>query len=523
MAFRISDGSPVAQVVELAAGYAIGSATAAIVDPFLQPLRNELWTVAVGSEGTSIPTDVTTLALLVRMGLIDQAAAEHLAAQQGHNPDSLARYLHATRSVPGVGELLELHRRRRMPTEALVEALHRGGVDPRYAADLADLSRVLLSPADLAMMRQQSFISADEQVSRSALQGVDAEDAHLLFEISGEPPGPETMIELWRRGKVTEAEVRQAVVEGRLKLKWTDAILALREVPLSPAVAAEAVVRERPLPRDPHYYATAAGLSHADFDAWVSMIGRPPGIVEALTLVNRKVMSKADFAEVVARSDVRTEYTDQLFELRHRYPSIFQLRGLISNGSVTDEYATQLLVEQGYSAKLAAGVVHAAHSQKTAHHKTLSLSLVERLYESGLETREWFEQALETLGYTPEDRAELERLLQAHRLTAEIQHALLMLRNRYVGWKIDRGAVVSTLDATLLDTALRDRLLALWDQEREANRPVLTTAQVGQALHVGRFTTQQALDRWVALGHSQEDAVTHAWIVLKRDPFAAPA
>jgi hypothetical protein len=504
------------QVVEQAIGYGVGGAITPAIEVAAQPISNRLW-----EADPSRPLDPATAALVAATGRSDPAWAAREAARNGTGPDAFAALRKAALQAPALGELLELLRRGEIQAGDVETALERLGIEPDWRRRLLVLRRIHLSPADAAMARQQGFIQVPEHHAIAALGGIEPADADLQYELSGLPYGIGEALELLRRDEIDDNRFRQVVREGHTKTKYTDDLLKLRYTPLSAAVAAELLIRERIGRDEALKIARENGMREKDFLDWSHGLGRPPGIMEALTLVNRGVMDKGGFHEVVARSDVRTEYVDQLFELRHRYPSLFQLRALIANGSITDDYAHDILKLQGYPAKLIDGIIHAAHGAKTTHHKTVSLSVIEQLYESGLESREWFTGELERLGYDEADRADLINVLEVKRLVGEVTHALAMLRSRYTGWKIGRDVVVAELIELLADDRARTRLIGLWDMEREANRPVLTKAEIGQALRVGRFAVDEAVQRWVDIGLSRDDAVTHAWIVLKRDPYAA--
>lgn len=504
------------QIVQTAVGYGIGGAISPAVEVAAQPIAKRLW-----QADPSVPTPAQMAAQASATGRVSRGWAATEAAFQGFGAEPFAALEALALGPPPLETLFELLRRGKLDEAALLVGMLRLGIHPEHQQALLDLRRVHLSPQDAAMARQQAFIGRAQQHAIAAIGGLDPADADLQFELSGLPPGIGEGLELLRRGKIDEARFRQYVHEGHVKTKYEDDLLQLRYMPLSAAVAAEALIRERIPKAKAVQIAEQNGMREEDFLTWSNMLGRPPGIMEALTLVNRGKMTAGDFREVVARSDVRTEYTDQLYELRIHYPSLFQLSRLIAEGALPDARAIQILEYEGYPADLAEGIVKAGHKTKTSSHKGLSLSIIEQLYESGLESKEWFDTALEHLGYDEADRSQLEQLLEVRRLVAEIVHALGLLRSRYTGWKIDRATVVADLDQLLADADARTRLLALWDRERETNRPQLTIAQIGQALKVGRFSPPQAIARWQGLGLSAEDATTHAWIVLKRDPAAA--
>lgn len=489
------------QLLGQSLGYATGSAMAAALAPVVQPLANFAWEK---NPALPIPAAIAATVALKHPGQLQAMLQE--ARLQGFDEQAFSAFTDAADNPPGLGELLELLRRNEISEAEFIVGLNDALIPARWHGHLASLEKVLLSPADLAMMRQQSFIDKAQQVARSSLAGVDATDAELLFQISGEPPGPETMIALWRRGLIDEGRVRQAVVEGRLKLKYVDDIVKLKEVPLSPAIAAEAVIRNRKLPREPHYYAAAAGISNADFDAWSDMLGRPIPVGEALTLARRGEFTFAQFKDAVARSDVRTEFADDLWKLRDVLPSLFELRRLIQEGAVTDAKATQIIIARGYDAEIAAGVVKAAHGQKNAKTKDLAVGQIEQLYEAGFEDRQWAVDGLIGLGYDATEADLHLTLVEARRLIGYLNAVIARIKAKYVGHQIALDDALAMLEAVGIAVEERQRYTDLWSAEREANVRRLTQAQVAKLVHLGAMPPAEGHARFIEMGFPPEDA-----------------
>lgn len=503
-----------------AVGFGLGTALGRALEPEATRLAQESWSI-----DPSLALDPQTAAVLVRLGRIDAGTGAGAAAQWGVNGDHFARLVEATRLPPGTGELVELNRRGMLGDAELVDWLERAGVDERLAARIAELKRVHLAPADAAMARQQGFLTPAEQYAYAALGGYSNADAELQYEISGLPPGLGVGLDLLRRGEIDEARLTQYVIEGHTKPKYLADILKYRRTILSPAVYAEALIRNRISEPEAIAGAAMAGLTREDFLLWSHMMGRPPGIGEALTLVNRNVPFPRDsaealawFTDVVARSDVRTEYAPALFHLRVRYPSLFQMRALISNNSITDAYAKQLLLEEGYPAQLVDGIVLAAHRTKSAANKDLSLSVIETAYDAGLETHTQALAAIESLGYDPAESEILLGLHEARRILAELSHGVTIVRGRYTGWKIDEATARAELVTLQLSPAAIDQRMVWWNAEREANRPTLTQAEIVAGFHYNRYTYDEALQLLLSLGWREEHALTLLWNRAHGDP-----
>lgn len=486
-------------------GEALGFGTGTALARSLEPEATELAQASYALNPILV-LDPGTLARLVLLERMQLGEASGEATASGINGERLQHIIDSLKQVLPTGETLELFRRGEISEDEARTALHRLGFDERYVNDYLKLTRVLLSPNDLAMARQQGFIDAAQARERSALQGVDAADSELLFELSGLPPGAEQMIELWRRGEVTEERVRQSLIEGHIKIKYADDVLKLRYQPLSASVAAEALIRQRIPEAEAVAIAEKNGIKRDDFLLWSNMLGRPIATGQALTLARRGEFTFEQFKEAVARSDVRTEYADDLWKLKRVIPPLFQIVRLLQNGSITAELATRYVIEEGYDKELAAAIVHAGNAHKTQRTRDLTAAQVDAIYESGLESQEWAIKQLTQLGYDESEAQWHVELLDARRLLAALQAALNTIHRTYAGHKIDRLTASNELDLLGVRTSVRDDLLETWTHEREANVARLTNAQIGRALKQDIITPDDAIARWIENGYSEDDA-----------------
>lgn len=506
------------QTLEQILGYAIGGAAQPAIEVAVQGILNDLW-----ASHTDLPLDPATAALAsVRNpgNGLDAAAEATLTGVNGQRAGWIKDSLLAP---PDSGELLQLLQRGALTAAEVTTQLERGGVFPEHAALIPQLAVQLLSAADAAMARQQQFIDQPTQYAMAAKVGVDGPTAELMFELAGLPPGIGEGLELLRRGLIDETRLAQYVAEGHTKTKYTPDILALQFVPLSAALAAEGVMRQRMTTAEGAALAAKNGIDGASFTQWVDIIGRPPGIMEALTLVNRGVFTDAQFAEVVARSDVRTEYTPFLRNLSVHYPSLFQITHAITAGSVTDALASDTLTKEGYTAEWIASIIGAGHATKTAKHKDIALSVIETLFDAGLEDEPTALTAIEALGYDPAEATELLQLHDARRYVNELVRAVNGIRAKFVGHVIDATEAKILLDGLGLNATTAARLYGLWQTEASANVKTLTPAQVGQALKYNIIDQPTAVARWQQLGYSAADATILSDIVAKGPAHPIPA
>lgn len=498
------------QTVEQTVGFAAGSIIGSALEPIAQANRNQVF-----KRVQSTVLDPATSAQAVLEGIWSRDRALDEASQSGVNQERFDALMGVIDTAPDLSAALDLFRRGVIGEAEFDAALRDAHLRSSWIGPLHELKRVILSAADLAMARQQGFVSPEDQIARSAHVGVSEADADLLYEMSGLPPGIETAMEMLRRKIITEQEFTQIVREGHTKTKYTDDLLQLVDRVPSVAAAVQGAIRERISKDEAAQIAAQNGFDRKAFDLLYEIAGRPIGVQQAVTLYYRGDYTLADVRNVVARSNVRPEFTEAVIKLGVRYPPLFQISRLIQSGAVDDAYAKQLIVKQGYPVALAEGIVKAAHTTKTAHLKDLSVSVIETLYDTGLETSEHAVKLLEGLGYDAEESKQLLNVHDARRYAAEMQRAATIIRNKYVNHAIDRGTALAQIGELSGTPDARDRILKLWDLEREANVRVLTPAEIGQAVKYKIITDSEAIQRWVNLGYPEEDAVIKLQIVHK--------
>lgn len=488
-------------VISQTIGFASGQAASIAILPEAQPIANAAW---AASPSMPAPLEMAAAAALKTPAMED--TAREWAAQQGFGNAVFDAAKDATDVPPGIAELLTLYNRGELTDSAVIQGFRSGMVEERWLTVLLRLAETPLSPAEAATARQQGFITEADQKKFAAMAGVDDADAEIQFQIVGLPPGVGEALTMLRRNIIDEATFAQIVREGHTKTKYTDDLLALQYEPLSASVAAEALIRERMSEEDAVRIAAQNGIAKDDFLAWANMLGRPIPTGEALTLVNRGKMTLPEFREVVARSDVRTEYTDQLLELRVHYPSLFQITHAVQSGAIPDELALRTLKLEGFTDEWATAIVGAAHKTKTAATKNLSLSVIATLFDAGLEDEHDALEQIKSLGYDDEEAALYLELHEARRYVSEITRATNIVRGKYVNRVIDEGEARKLLDVLSLRDSTKTRLMTIWADEREANVKVLSASQIANAFKYLILTGPDAQQRLIHLGYSEKDA-----------------
>jgi hypothetical protein len=126
----------------------------------------------------------------------------------------------------------------------------KGGINGDRFHLLYEMARVRISPADLAEAVLRSYMTLAEAEAEAKPQGITAQQLKILSDLAGDAPGPDQLAIALRRGIITEhgagpgsTSYDQGIAETRLHNKWGPVVRALAKVLLSPADAAQAVVR----------------------------------------------------------------------------------------------------------------------------------------------------------------------------------------------------------------------------------------------------------------------------------------
>lgn len=497
-----------ARVLTEAAGFGIGGALREPIVPLLQELTNETWRL-----NPFVPLAPGDAAMIAGEDRSLEEFARGEAAQHGIKPEKFDHLIQATRTGPGVALALEMWRRRLIDPDDFDFALWKESLAERFHAPLAELHDALLSPADLAMMRQQGFVERPRQVEESGLQGITPERADLLFEISGLPPGIEPAVSALHRGFIDSDGFAQIVREGHTKTKYTDLLLKLAVPILSPVDAANLRLRGWIDATEAERIGALSGYTAEQMQRLYEMRGRPASPTQGYTAWARGApgpyggtFDRGDFDTLIRQSDIRPEYADTLWHNRFAYPSLFQLRNAVQSGGITPERARVILHYERYEDADAEGLVSSwTAGGSTATHELTKAEVVNE-YEAGILDRAATVARLEGLGESATTAAALVTLADYRVVRSSLTAAMTKTRTLYVGWKIDRNGASNELDSLGIPATARDRALAVWDHERELNRPELTVAQIVKAAKHEVITAADALGRMLARGYVDADA-----------------
>lgn len=207
----------------------------------------------------------------------------------------------------------------------------------------------------------QGQVDLDKAREWAGWDGIAAEQFDALVDIANAGPALELAYSAWRRGELTDGQMRTAFKRAAIEDEWVDALMALKQEPLDPSIIANAVhrgimrdasliVREPPTtagkveqvppsPLDPAEEAAWSGLTHERLRVEVGTAGLPPGLVQMLQLLNRGEVTEADVQRAVSQSNLRNEYMDVVLALRRQLLTVHEYEEAALRGIITRDEA----------------------------------------------------------------------------------------------------------------------------------------------------------------------------------------
>lgn len=364
---------------------------------------------------------------------------------------------------------------------------------------------VPLSPAEAALAVVRGVLSMDEGISAAAESGLDVGPFQTLWRITGEPPALQELLLLYRRGQISDQRLLEGVRQSRIRDEWQPEILDLRYAPPSPAEVISGTVEGHLGLAEAVKLFQEAGINPEHFQWMYQTAGRPPGMMEMLTLLNRGQVTEDQVVTAIRESNVKNKYIDALLKLRFRIPPQRTIVSMLRHGVITDEKATTWLLDLGYHPEDVKLFIAEGHAQKTQAEKDLALGTVKTLYADRLISRADAESHVRGLGYDAHEAEMILSLVDVQRARRFTEAAIGRVHTLYVGYHLTRGVASSTMDRLGVEAGERDDLLDIWDLERQANARHLTLAQVQGAAKRGIIKRDDFDRRAAALGYQEAD------------------
>lgn len=363
-----------------------------------------------------------------------------------------------------------------------------------------------LSPEQCAVGVVKNTRPGADWRGEARLSGVDEERFDAMVGLTGNPPGPETVLDMLNRGIVDESTAEQGLRESYLRPEWVPIMMRLRYGILSGLEVVRAAVQGHLSDGDARARWAASGRDPADYDVAFQTAGRPPGIEQMLHLMHRQLVTAADVEQAIRESDIKDKYIPAVMRLGDYLPPPRTITTLLSHGAIDTGRAHELFMKAGLDEQLATEYVNSALHAKSASHKELAVGQVKSLYSDGVITRAQALGYLAQIGYDAQAGGLVLDLADAAAEQKLRQAAVNRVRALFVAGKINAAQVHADLARAGLDAAAADRLLTYWGIEQSAPFKTLTLGQINAAFKKGLIDRGDFLARARGLGYDLADA-----------------
>ncbi len=385
-----------------------------------------------------------------------------------------------------------------------------------------------ITPPDLADMVERGRIDWGPAITEAALSGLDEQRFRLLEANVGQPPGPEFVGSLARRGIVPWAgapgspSFEESVRTSRVMTWWTDVWRqGLENLPITAADYNNAFVRNQISQDDWLKGMAINGIDETS--AWILFhtTGRPIAPGQAATLVRRGLLPIGDpnsppdpnelsYVQAIKEGDIKDKWAQPLEGLIPNIPGVFEIRWAAQSGGLDAATATKYYKMQGLPGDIIQGMLAAASGRKLAGSKQLAISVTEQLYHDGLITRDEFATDIAVLGY---DQQEADAILavQDYKIIAETETAAMSkVRNAFLARHIEAAVAQTVLTEEGISQETATRLINLWTDERAATIRLLTPGEIVAAVYYGSRDVEWAMGHLETLGYNADDA----WVLI---------
>lgn len=469
--------------------------------PLFEPMQH-----AIGNALQTEIFDPQTAAELQVKGIIGEQFGRSEAAGGNLAGDHYDKLVAAAQTRPPLAELLALLNRGVFDEGEVKANLTRLGYDAATQTALLNLKRNLLGGADLALGLLRQDITQEQAAAYAETIGISAEDLTILYNNTGEPPGPEQLLFLWRRGFIDQSRLERGIRQSRIRPEWIDAVENLRYVPMSTEEAIKASIENYLTKDQARAIADQNGLEADHFDPlWLSW-GRPLAHGEMGSLVHRGLASRDQFNQAMRESDIKDKYIDQSFLTTQRLiPERLIVEG-IKFGAIDMTEGASRLMALGYDQADTGLLLKLGLNQQASTAHALTRSQITTLYSDGILSRADAKTHLTGLGYSAQDSELMLQIVDTQNHAKEVKAEVDTVRFNYLADAVDKQTAENELTKLGESPAQAQHNVQLWDREKRRAAKTLSEGQIVKAGKAGTLSFDNALNLLVAMGYSRENA-----------------
>lgn len=228
---------------------------------------------------------------------------------------------------------------------------------------------VPLSAHEAAELAAQGVDSPYATYIEALNTGYNQERFNELVYLAASAPGTPELLELWRRGRITKAQVTAGLQKGGLLTDYIEPVLELFTGRLDPAIIATAI--QRGIMKDPGFLpvgpptaegnvkafpvsdldpiaeAQAHGIDYDRLFVETAIVGLPLSLFEAANGFFRGILTEDDFKRAVAEGNTRNEWGDAALAVAREILTANQYAELQLRGYLDRDQRLALTAQHG--------------------------------------------------------------------------------------------------------------------------------------------------------------------------------
>jgi hypothetical protein len=482
-------------------GWILGNVGMTAAEPVFEPLNH-----AVADLIQSGIFDPGTAASLVSKGIMPLPDATSEASGGNLDAHHFNMLVDAAGNRPPFDVAAEMLRRQLITQQDFATAMARNDIPDYWFNAYQGLSRILLSPADIALAQLRGELDPGEASSYAATLGLLQPDYDLIVANTGEPPGTEMMMEALRRQFIDQATFTRAILQSRVRDEWIPTLLQLQYTPMSTADAVRAVVENYITQDEGGTIAAQNGLEPEHWPIMVESWGRPLAHEQMMTLYFRGEATLDDVHQAFRESDLKDKYIDQAVALGRRLVPERMVVQMLQHAVIDADTAFVMLHQQGYSDDDVAAIINLGQAEHVSTHKALTKADIVASYTDSLMSRSDALQRLEALGYSQADATDELDLADYKSKVAAIRIIKTGVEARLKAHDLDAADAIIQLTNAGLDHTQAVSLVDQWTLSRATPTRGLTEAQIVKLAEDQLLQPDDALNRLMALGYTRGDS-----------------
>lgn len=471
------------------------------------------------------------LATAVLRSYLTPGEAQAIAKPQGVTPAMLATLTDLAGDALGPQQLAEALLRGLIPADghgpasvSYAQGIAESRLHNKWGPILRELSRQLLTPADLASAVVRNFLGDGEALKVAEQQGVHPADFATLVHLSGDAPGPQQLAEALRRGLIPadgtgpgSTSFLQGIAEGRLADKWAPVIRGLAQIWPTPVDALDAALKGQITDAEGRQLYQRLG-GDLEFYTWLlASIGDSPTPLEAAAMAARGIITEhglgpgvLSYDQAVKESRYRNKWGKSYRALSEHIPPPSTVVTLLAHRQLDEATAHKLLLQNDMPEALAAAYVGEAEYTAISDYRGLTESAVVDMYIAHVLTREQAVQVLGVLHVSEQAAGLLLDYADLRYVVDSMNRSVQRIATLFVGRKIGQATATDALTHLGISPAAVDQIIGDWELQAAANVRTLSESQIVDAFYYEVIDQAEAVNDLGAIGYTPYDA----WVLL---------